>query len=144
MSLTVTDQGGATGSDSKTVTVTNVAPANVTASFSSSFVNVAGNETLAGGFTDPGSADTHTVVIHWADGSADTSLSLAAGVLAYSSSHQYIVSPSGNVTVTVTDKDGGAGGASLAASTLTVRPSVYLLNPTATGELNISGNAQFK
>ena len=33
--------------------------------------------TLTGSFTDPGTLDTHTVVINWGDGSPNTILTLA-------------------------------------------------------------------
>ena len=44
---------------------------------------------LNGTFADPGLLDTHTVVIHWGDGSANTTLSLDAGVLKFNADHQY-------------------------------------------------------
>src|SRR5262249_10310046 len=66
----VTDDGGASGSGTTTVTVNNVAPTNVQVSFSSPTIDEGGTATVTGSFTDPGTQDLHTVVIDWGDGSA--------------------------------------------------------------------------
>src|SRR6185369_4395938 len=66
-------------------------------------------------FTDPGTLDTHTVVINWGDGSPNTTLNLPAGVLSFGgSAHQCKDDqPSGtssdlySIVVTVTDDQGG-------------------------------------
>ena len=64
---------------------------------------------LSGSFTAPGVLDTHTVVIAWGDGSANTTLNLAASVLTFSTTHQYLDNQSGNapynISATLTDKD---------------------------------------
>src|SRR5262249_50697143 len=103
-------------------------------------INAGTTATLSGSFTDPGSGDTHTVGIHWADGSADSTLNLAAGMLTFSGTHQYITNPTGSVTVTVTDDDGGSGNFSLSVRP-SVAASVYVLNGSASGALTLSGNA---
>src|SRR5260370_14042774 len=59
----------------------NVAPANLNLGFANSTINEGDTATLNGTFTDPGVLDTHTVVISWGDGSANTTLSLDARVL---------------------------------------------------------------
>lgn len=64
---------------------------------------------LTGEFSDPGTLDTHTVVIDWADGSPPTILDLTAGVTSFTASHRYLeylderfLYP---ISVTVTDDD---------------------------------------
>lgn len=46
--------------------------------------------TLSGAFSDPDVSDTHDITIDWGDGTTPTSLSLAAGVLGFSTSHRYL------------------------------------------------------
>src|SRR5207237_70880 len=71
-----------------------------------------GTFTLTGSFTDPGTQDSHTVVISWGPGEGSTTLNLAAGVTTFSAGHQYLDdNPTGTasdtypVSVTVTDDD---------------------------------------
>src|SRR5262249_18849571 len=72
-----------------TVTVNNVAPSNLVITPSLTNFNEGTTITLSGSFVDPGTLDTHTVTINWNDGSANTVLNLAAGVLTYSTTHLY-------------------------------------------------------
>jgi RHS repeat-associated protein len=140
VTMTATDKDGNVGSANSTITGTNVAPSNVTASFSTQIIDAGSTPTLAGNFTDPGSGDTHTMAIHWADGSADTTLNLAAGALTFSTTHQYVTNPSGSITVTVTDDDGGTASYSFSIGS-SVAASVYVLNSSVSGALTLSGNA---
>jgi hypothetical protein len=114
------------------VTVLNVAPGNVTLTASPGTINEGDSTTLSGSFTDPGTLDTHTVAISWGDGSPNTTLSLAAGVLTFGGvSHQYLDNLPGNapyaVSATVTDKDGAAGTGSTAVTVLNVAPASLAL-----------------
>src|SRR5262249_33385965 len=91
---------------------------------------------LGGSFTDPGTLDTHTVVISWGDGSANTTVNLAAGVLTFSRvSHPYLDNPAGQpngsfpISVTVTDKDGGSGSGSTSVQVNNVAPPASLSGP---------------
>jgi Ca2+-binding RTX toxin-like protein len=77
------------------------------------------------------------VDLSWGDGSADTILNLAAGVLTFSASHQYLDNPSGQphggsfpISAVVTDKDGdsGAGGTSVVVNN--VAPANVVLTPS--------------
>jgi hypothetical protein len=70
-------------------TAPNTAPTNVIVNVSPATINENDIATVFGSFTDPDAGDTHTVVINWGDGSAYTTLNLAAGVLTYSAAHQY-------------------------------------------------------
>jgi len=110
----IDEDGTFTGASSKAVAANNVAPANVNATATPGTINENDSTTLSGSFTDPGTLDTHTVVIAWGDGSTDTTLNLAANVLTFSTSHQYLddnptETPSdiNSISVTVTDRDGG-------------------------------------
>src|SRR5439155_21472098 len=136
ITATLTDEDDNSGSGSTAVAVNNVAPANVQLSLSPATINENDSTSLSGSFTDPGTLDTHTVLIHWGDGSADTTLNLAAGILSFSTSHQYLDNPAGGtyaITATSTDKDGasGSGGTSVTANNVT--PANLLLSLSATG-----------
>ena len=132
INVRVTDTDGGTAAASTEVTVIDGAPSNLTATVISGPVSENGLTTISGSFTDPGPADTHTVVIGWGDGSANTTLTLLANVLSYSASHQYLDNNAGNapyaVGVTVADSAGGSATASTAATVNNVAPS----NATAT------------
>src|SRR5205814_1384799 len=96
-----------------------------------------GTAVLSGSFTDPGTQDSHTVVIAWGDGSADTTLALGAGVLTFSASHQYLDNRPGDaqyaISATVTDKDGGSASGGASVTVHNVAPSVGAINGPASG-----------
>src|SRR5437016_4698670 len=127
VSVTVADKDGAVSpAAGASVTVTNVAPANVSLSLSAPSINENGTTTLSGSFTDPGTLDTHTVTVNWGDGSANTVVNLAAGVLTFAGvSHQFLDNPAGQpsgsfpISVTVSDKDGDISPAAGASVTVT-------------------------
>src|SRR5262249_15353019 len=88
-----------------------------------------GSTTLTGTFTDPGTLDTHTVVINWGPGEGTTTLTLAAGVFTFTASHQYLDdNPTGTasdvyaVAVTVTDDDSGSGSGTTSVTVNNVAP----------------------
>jgi hypothetical protein len=132
VSWTVTDDDTGSDSDNGNVTVNNVAPTAVNLSLSATTINENGSTTLGGSFTDPGTLDTHTVVIAWGDGSPDTTINLAAGVLSFSgASHQYLDdNPTGTagdtylISVSVSDDDTGSASASTSVTVNNVAPSV--------------------
>src|SRR5207244_3179208 len=126
-----------------TVVVNNVAPSSVTLTPSPAAVDENGATTVSGSFTDPGTKDTHTVSLDWGDGSPNTVLTLAAGVLTFSAGHQYLDNPAGQahggsftVTATVTDKDGdiASGGASVTVSNVAPADVVLTPSPAAINE----------
>ncbi len=129
--VTVTDRANTSAVGSTNVTVNNVAPSNVALSLSATSINENGSTTLSGTFADPGTLDTHGVVITWGDGQS-TTLSRTAGVLTFSAGHQYLDNPNGlphgsfPISVTVTDKDGAAASAS---SSITVNNLAAVVNP---------------
>jgi hypothetical protein len=113
--VTVTDNHGASVTGGTSVTVENVAPT-ITSLTPATAINENDTYTLNGAFIDPGTLDTHTVLIDWGPGEGTTTLNLPAGVLTFGASHQYLDdNPSGTpfdsypVSVTVTDDDNGVG-----------------------------------
>jgi hypothetical protein len=123
--VTVADDDGDSDVESTLVTVANVAPEIAGLSLSAPSISENGNTSLSGTFIDPGTLDPHTVTINWGDGSPNTVLNLAAGVLSIpATSHTYrddgaspgngtsVDSYTISVTVTDDDDDGGSGSGS--------------------------------
>ena len=136
ISVTVTDNHGATGSGSTSVTVNNVAP--TVGTLNSGTIDEGGTFTLNGSFSDPGTQDSHTVLINWGSDEGTTLLNLAAGVTNFTASHPYLDdNPSGTafdtyaVSVSVTDDDGGVGTGSASVTVNNVAPVVTSLTPAA-------------
>jgi uncharacterized delta-60 repeat protein len=140
ISVAVSDDD--TGSDSAgtTVTVNNVAPV-ITSVNASGPINENDSTTVSGTFTDPGTQDTHTVVIAWGDGSPATTINLAAGVLTFSASHTYLddnptatASDTYNISVSVSDDDTGSNSAGTTVTVNNVAPVITSVN--ASGPIN--------
>ncbi len=119
VTLTVSDQFGASRTVTTTATVANVAPTVILSPPASWRVGVAG--TLGTRWTDPGIRDApFTIRINWGDGSPITQFaSLTIPTTALVRSKSYAVAGSYTIVVTVTDRDGGVGSTSL---TITVVP----------------------
>jgi PKD repeat protein len=90
-----------------------------------------GSVTLTGAFTDPDGLDTHHVVINWGDGSAPTTIDLAAGVYSFTATWQYLddnptgtASDSYTIGVTVSDNQIGSGSNSAGMTVNNVAPVV--------------------
>ena len=137
ISVTVTDDDGGVGSSSTAVTVNNVAPSGLSISVGSGFLIEGDVNTLSGSYVDPGTQDTHSVVINWGDGSANTTLNLAAGVTTFNTTHTYTDdNPSGtsfdvnSITVTVNDDDGGSTALSSTVTVLNLSPTLVTLTAT--------------
>ena len=103
----VIDQDGYFVDYTTTITVTPV-PSDLVLSLSAATINENDSTTLSGTFADPGTLDTHTVVITWGDGTTDT-LQLGSNVLSFSQPHQYLANLPQDaaypVGVTVTNSD---------------------------------------
>ncbi len=122
--LTVTDNGGATNTISKTVTVTasNVAP---TANFSFTTNNLTAN------FTDS-STDSDGTIASWAWNFGDGGTSTQQNP-----SHTYVVGGTYTVTLTVTDNGGATN---TVAKTVTVSALTFTVAPSSSGNGTISPN----
>jgi Ca2+-binding RTX toxin-like protein len=114
--VTLMSGGVASSTASTSVTVKNVPP--TLSNLAMSSPDSSGVSNLTGVISDPGTADSFTVVVNWGDGSAPQTLTFAAGTTNFSVPHTYAASGlNGNgatmqVGVTVTDKDGGTSTAS--------------------------------
>lgn len=115
VTITANDGQGGIAMTTFSLTVNNVAPSNVSLTATPSVINEGQSTSLSGSFTDPGTADTHTVVINWGDGSANTTLNLGAGVTSFNAPHTYVDdNPSGTssdqytISVMVADDDGAS------------------------------------
>jgi hypothetical protein len=107
VTVTVTDDDGGVGSNSFTVSVSNVAPGVEAGSIPS--INEGGSVSLTpASFFDAGSTDTHTASINSGDGIIEASaVSESNGLGSVSGSHTYM--DDDDYTVTVTDDDCGFG-----------------------------------
>jgi Ca2+-binding RTX toxin-like protein/plastocyanin len=90
-------------SDTVTVIVTNVAPSVLLPVDRTVDAAVSTEVTVT--FTDPGTNDTHTAVVDWGDGSADTTVDPAVSPFAVS--HMFTTAGTFTVQGCVTDDDGG-------------------------------------
>ena len=100
VTVTVTDDEGGSDSDSLTAIVANVAP--VVNAGPDQILETGATSTLSATFSDAGTTDTHTADIDWGDGVIEQ-------VTPIIGSHQYTLPGIYNVTVSVTDNDGGVG-----------------------------------
>ncbi len=105
VAVTVSDPHGATGTDSKSVTVSNAAPSIVSVSGPSKALQLGTAATILVNYNDPGTADTHTALFTWDDGSSSTA-ACAAGVC--SATHTFATTGVYDVAVTVSDDDGAS------------------------------------
>ncbi|RLC74996.1 MAG: hypothetical protein DRI81_12855, partial [Chloroflexi bacterium] len=112
--LRVTDDDGGMDFDALWITVNNVPPS-VNAGPDQN-VNEGETVNFTGVFTDPGTADTHTILWDFGDGET------ATGDLA--PSHAYADNGIYTVTLTVTDDDGGSGDDTLTVTVSNVAPIV--------------------
>ena len=150
ISVTVTDDDTGSLGGSTQITVNNVAPGNLVLGGPFT-INENDSILLAGTFTDPGTLDPHTVTINWGDGTAVTTLNLAAGVLGFNVSHQYLDdNPTGGssdnytISVTVTDDDLGTVSGTSGVTVNNVAPGTVTLNGPFTinenGSITLTGS----
>ena len=135
MTLVVTDDDGGSGSTSKTITVTNVAPIITsftgTTTFSGPLVVAPTVFTVT--FTDPGTADTWTAVFTYGDGSTQTVSPYVSGQPV---SHTYATAVCGRiVSVVITDDDGGSDSESTTVNVGTAGFQAPMTNQPVTNKL---------
>jgi PKD domain-containing protein/Big-like domain-containing protein len=126
VTFSATDDGGATNSATATFTGTNVPPtAEISVSHSTLVLVPLQTVTFTGGFTDPGTLDTHTAALDYGDGSPQETYAYGAGASGnITESHGYSAPGTYTVTYTVTDDDGGVG---TATTTVTVETPAQAL-----------------
>jgi PKD domain/RTX calcium-binding nonapeptide repeat (4 copies) len=136
ISVTVTDNHGASGTGSIAVTVNNVAPT-ITSLSGPTSIDEGATLTLNGTFFDPGTQDTFTLLVNWGEGATQTYL-LPAGATSFSISHQYLDdNPSGTasdvypISLTLTDDDTGTGTTSTMVTVNNVAPTIMSLTPAS-------------
>jgi hypothetical protein len=124
-SLTVSDLAAGVSGNQTGIQVA-APPSLTTVTRSAAVINQGDTLTVSGTFTDP-VGQTHTVVVSWGDGSANTSLPLAAGVTTFSTTHPY--TPAGNfeIRVTVTGANAGSDTAVLTVTAAAVAPPAGLV-----------------
>jgi PKD repeat protein len=131
VTVTVTDDDGATGSDTVQVTVNNAVP--VVDAGADAALPENGLFNQAGTFTDPG-ADSWTATVDYGDGTGGQPLLLSGK--SFTLEHTYGDNGSYTVTVTVTDNDGATGSDTVQ---VTVNNAVPVVNAGADATLPENG-----
>jgi hypothetical protein len=129
--LQAVDDGGSAASASATVNGTNVAPtAAITGLTHDTLVLVALQPvTFTGGFTDPGTLDTHTATLNWGDGTPADSYTFGAGATSdASATHTFAAAGVYTITYTVADDDGGTSGVSVKVTVESVAQALSLID----------------
>jgi hypothetical protein len=158
VTVSITDNQGATGNATAQVTVNNVAPTvgTITASINPIQVNTA--TTASAAFTDPGILDTHTASWNWGDSSNTTgTVTETNGSGSVSNSHTYAAVGVCTITLTVTDKDNGQSSQTYQYLTVydpsagwvtggkdyTSPAGAVIQNPTVTGKASFGFTAKY-
>jgi Ca2+-binding RTX toxin-like protein len=104
--LTAANDHGISASDTAEVTTVNAPP--VIGAVDTATADTGRTLTLRGAVTDPGRADTHEAEIDWGDGTVEpATIGQGAGTATVDGSHTYAEAGAYDVTVRVTDDDGG-------------------------------------
>lgn len=132
ITFSATDDGAMTGTTSMTVIGTNVPPTamiNPATSTVSQLVYVPQQLlSFSGSFTAPGTADKHTVVWDFGDGSHTTTNLPAGGGQGVSTTHAYANAGTYHVTLSVADGEGGTGAASTTVNVLTPQQALSAIS----------------
>jgi DNA/RNA endonuclease G (NUC1) len=158
VSVDVRDLANASGTDSKNVTATNVAPAITSVSGPTAPLQLGAGASVSATYTDPGTADTHTASITWDDSTSST-VSCSGGTC--TAPHTYAAPGVYGVTIVVSDDDGGSDSATfhyvivVDANGGMVTGGGFIDTPSGKGTFNVdakylknqaapAGNTQFK
>jgi CSLREA domain-containing protein len=154
INLTVSDSNGGGTAGIAVVRVNNLAPVLSNILVSPATVTAGSSPTLSGIVTDVGTLDTHTVVINWGDGSANTTVNLAVGASAFNAAHQYGFAGVFNIVVAAVDDDTGSanGGASVTVNPPVAQEKIvfsserdgnreiYIMNADGTNQIRLTNN----
>ncbi len=127
INVTLSDDDGGTDTAPTTVIVSNVDPQITALTLDHTTIDEGGAVTLSGTFTDPGTLDTHTVLVDWGDGTLPTSLLVAPADRTFTAVHPY---PDDNATdtytigVTLSDDDGGTDNAPTTVTVINLDPQI--------------------
>nr|MDQ3283186.1 DNA/RNA non-specific endonuclease [Acidobacteriota bacterium] len=156
ISVVVTDAAGATGSDTKTVAVTNAAPALTTVSGPNAALSLGTAASINFTFSDAGAGDTHTATLMWDDGTTST---VACAARVCSATHTFTAAGTYGVAIVLGDDDGATAAATFNyvivydVNAGSVTGGGTIDTPTGRATLNVnaqylknrlSGNTQFK
>ena len=146
----VIDKDGGAGEYTATVPVANVAPAaTIGVPANGSAQPIATATSLAAAFADPGVLDTHTCAVTWDDGSTTPgAVTESGGNGTCAATHAFAAQGRYTIAVTVTDKDGGAGGATTLLAVFDTATSTFVTGggwvPAPTGKATFSANARYQ
>jgi PKD repeat protein len=139
------DDLGISGPDTAVAVVTNVAPT-ITTVKPVAAIDENQFATLELEFTDPGTLDSHEVLVDWGDGTTQT-LTVAAGARAFTTTHQYLDDNAADqytITVRVRDDDGGVSAPQTTTATVrNVDPDVTVIDPVAAIDENGVATLEF-
>jgi hypothetical protein len=145
VSVTVTDDGGATATASRPALVLNARPSALSLKALSD-VTEGAVVAYAIEFTDPGERDTHTVTVDWGDGQPSSKVNLEAGRRRVEFSHRYIKDGTFTIRPVITDDDGGSVTTSMQRFVANVAPdlvaNVDRASIVAGKSVTLSGRAQ--
>ena len=120
ITVIVSDSNGGTSSASKSVSVSNVAPAIVKVTATPALTKTGSTVTASASFTDPGTSEKYTATWDWGDGST-TVVNLGSAARSVGGSHVY--SRAGFYKVKLTVSDGQASGSMEASQVVVYDPA---------------------
>jgi PKD domain/Bacterial Ig-like domain (group 1) len=154
------DSHGASDIDGATVNVQNVDPTVGPVTSPIDPIAIGTPVAVSAPFTDPGTADTHTAVCAWGDGTTSAgTVTETNGSGTVQCSHAYSVPGTYVVTITVTDDDGGVGSATTTQPVVIFDPQdgfvtgggwidspagAYYPDPTLTGRVHFGFVAKYR
>jgi len=160
ITVKVTDKDSAIDTDTKTITVKNVAPTVGAVSIPLDPVKVGTPVSVLTTFTDPGTADTHTATWTWEDGTSAGTVTETGGSGSVSGTHTYTQPGIYTISAIVKDDDGGIGTSTVTTAYVVIYdPSgsfvtgggwinspagAYTANPTMTGKANFGFVSKYK
>jgi hypothetical protein len=147
------------GETTVTITVNNVAPVLAALNGPVGPTQVGTPVSVSASFTDVGTADTHTGLIDWGDGTTSAAFAESGGSGTANGSHAYSEAGVFTVKLMVTDDDGGSSNQSIFQYAVIYDPAAgfvtgggwinsplgaYLPNPSLTGKANFGFVAKYQ